>query len=139
MSYRFLLDTNVISEVNRKIPNPLVVEKMNRYLGEVATASTVVHELLYGSLRLPPESARRRYLEDYIEQIPLKMPIFSYDLTAARWHAEERARLTKIGRTPAFADGQIASIAYCQGLVLVTNNVSDFQDFEGLMLENWFA
>lgn len=67
------------------------------------------------------------------------MPIFSYDLTAARWHAEERARLTKIGRTPAFADGQIASIAYCQGLVLVTNNVSDFQDFEGLMLENWFV
>ncbi len=69
-------------------------------------------------------------------QLPLKMLVFNYDLAAARWHAEERARLTKIGKTPAFADGQIASIAHRNGLILVTNNVSDF---EGLMIENWFT
>lgn len=139
MTYRYLLDTNVISEINKKSPNNLVVEKMNRYQAEVATASTVVHELLYGCLRLPPESARRNYLEDYIGQIPLKMPVFDYDLKAARWHAQERVRLAKIGRTPAFADGQIASIAFCNGLTLVTNNVFDFQNFEDLTIENWFV
>jgi tRNA(fMet)-specific endonuclease VapC len=133
------LDTNVISEINKPIPNPLVVAQMNRYQGEVATASTVVHERLYGGLRLPLESARRSYLEDYVRQIPTRMPVVSYDLAAARWHASERARLTRIGRTPAFADGQIASIAACHSLVLVTNNVVDFQDFEGLAIENWFA
>jgi tRNA(fMet)-specific endonuclease VapC len=138
LSIRFLLDTNVISEINKPIPNPLVVAQMNRYQGEVATASTVVHELLYGGLRLPPESARRIYLEDYVRQIPTRMSVLSYDLAAARWHAAERARLTRIGRTPAFADGQIASIAACHGLTLVTNNVADFQDFEGLTIENWF-
>jgi tRNA(fMet)-specific endonuclease VapC len=138
LSIRFLLDTNVISEINKPVPNPLVVEQMNRYQGEMATASTVVHELLYGGLRLPVESLRRSYLEDYVRQLPTRMPVLSYDLAAARWHASERARLTRIGRTPAFADGQIASIAACQGLVLVTNNVSDFQDFEGLAIENWF-
>lgn len=138
MSYQFLLDTNIISEINKKIPNRLVVENMNRCQDEVATASTVMHELLYGCLRLPPESSRRKYLEDYIEQIPLKMPVFDYDLKAAQWHAQERARCSKIGKIPAFADGQIASIAYCHELVLVTNNVSDFQDFEGLAVENWF-
>lgn len=139
MSDRFLLDTNVISEINKRIPNQFLVEKMNRYQGEVATASIVIHELLYGCLRLPPESSRRKYLEDYIEQIPLKMPVFDYDLKAAQWHAQERARLTRVGKTPAFADGQIASITYCNKLVLVTNNIADFQDFEGLQVENWFT
>ena len=53
MTFRFLLDTNIISEINKKIPNKLVVDKMNQYQGEVATASVVIHELLFGCLRLP--------------------------------------------------------------------------------------
>ncbi|MEA5616602.1 type II toxin-antitoxin system VapC family toxin [Cronbergia sp. UHCC 0137] len=138
MSFRFLLDTNIISEINKKIPNKLVVDKMNQYQGEVATTSVVIHELLFGCLRLPPESVRRRFLEDYIEEIPAKMPVLDYDLSAAKWHAQERARLSKIGKTPAFPDGQIASIALCNDLILVTNNVADFQDFEDLVIENWF-
>ena len=36
-------------------------------------------------------------------------------------------------------DGQIASIAYINNLFLVTNNVSDFQFFDGLKIENWFV
>ncbi len=138
MTFKYLLDTNVISEINKKIPNQFVVEKMNRYQREVATDSIVIHKLFYGYLRLPPESAKRKFLLDYIEQIPLKMPVFDYDLRAARWHGEERARLSKMGKIPAFADGQIAGIAFCNDLVLVTNNVSDFEDFNGLKVENWF-
>lgn len=137
MIFRYILDTNIISEMNKKIPNQFVVEKMNLYQREVSTASVVIHELLYGCLRLPPESKKRKFLLDYIKQIPLKMPIFDYDLKSAQYHAQERARLSKIGKTPAFADGQIASIAFSNNLILVTNNVSDFEDFNGLNLENW--
>ncbi|MGB3512606.1 MAG: hypothetical protein WBA93_25985 [Microcoleaceae cyanobacterium] len=43
-----------------------------------------------------------------------------------------------MGKSPAFADGQVASIAFTNNLVLVTNNVSDFQDFDGLKIENLF-
>ncbi len=138
MTIRFLLDSNIISEPSRPIPNAQVLEQMNLHRDEVGIASVVVHEILYGCWRLPP-SRRRDSLWAYIQNSVLGMTMFNYDLEAARWHAEERARLSKIGKTPAFADGQIASIAYCQGLILVTNNVSDFQDFEGLMLENWFT
>lgn len=138
MTFRFLLDTNIISEINKKIPNKLVFDKMNQYQGEVVTASVVIYELLFGCLCLPPESGRRRFLEDYIEEIPVKMPVLNYDINAAKWHAQERARLSKIGKTPAFIDGQIASIAFCNDLILVTNNMADFQDFEDLIIENWF-
>ena len=46
---------------------------------------------------------------------------------------------SKIGKTPAFVDGKIASIAYSNNLILVTNNVSDFESFNDLTLENWFV
>ena len=138
MSLKYLLDTNILSEVTRLEPNVSVTQKLSEHQREVGTATVVIHELLYGCLRLA-ESKKSQFLLAYISQIPLKMPILDYDLKAAQWHGQERARLSKIGKTPAFADGQIASIAYCNNLVLVTNNVSDFQSFDGLTIENWFV
>lgn len=138
MSVKYLLDTNIISEATRQSPNVNVVLKLTEHQRETATGSVVMHELLSGCLRLA-ESQKRRFLLEYINQIPLKMPILNYDLQSAQWHAQERARLSRIGKTPAFVDGQIASIAYCNNLVLVTNNISDFQFFDGLRIENWFV
>jgi tRNA(fMet)-specific endonuclease VapC len=138
MSLRFLLDTNILSEPARPIPNANVLHQLDIYKSEVAVASVVVHELLHGCLRLP-ESKRREYLRNYIYESVLNLPVFDYDLKAAQWHAQERARLSQIGKTPAFVDGQIASIAYSNNLVLVTNNISDFEFFNGLSVENWFA
>lgn len=137
MSIKYLLDTNIISEATRQTPNVNVASKLTDYQLETATGSVVMHELLFGCLRLV-KSQKRQFLIEYINQIPFKMPILSYDLQAAQWHAQERARLSKIGKTPAFADGQIASIAFCNNLTLVTNNVSDFEFFNDLVLENWF-
>lgn len=137
MTIRFLLDSNIISEPSRPIPNTQVLDQLNLYRSEVGVASVVVHEILYGCSRLPP-SKRKDALWKYIEDSVLDLPVFDYDLNAAKWHAQERVRLSKIGKTPAFIDGQIASIASGNDLILVTNNVADFQDFQGLVIENWF-
>ena len=137
MSLKYLLDTNVISDLMRPVPNPRVVKKIDLYKEEIATASIVIHELLYGSLRLP-ESKKRTAFLNYIRDSVLTLPIFSYDFRAAEHHAIERTRLSKIGKTIAFADGQIASIAFSNDLILVTNNIADFQYFENLKMENWF-
>ncbi|MFB2894307.1 hypothetical protein ACE1CI_15460 [Aerosakkonemataceae cyanobacterium BLCC-F50] len=64
--------------------------------------------------------------------------LFLLDANAAKWHAEQRAHLVTIGKTPSFADGQIAAIAKVNNLILVTNNVSDYADFLELQVENWF-
>jgi tRNA(fMet)-specific endonuclease VapC len=137
MSLKFLLDTNILSEPARPIPNANVLHKLDIHKSEVAISSVVAHELLYGCLRMP-ESKRREYLRNYIYESVLNLPVFDYDFKAAQWHAQERARLSQIGKTPAFVDGQIASIAFCNNLILVTNNVSDFEFFNGLSVENWF-
>jgi len=59
-----------------------------------------------------------------------------YD-AVANWHAAERAGLVGTGE-PRPLDGQIAAIAVVNDLILVTNNTSDYADFQNLQLQNWF-
>jgi tRNA(fMet)-specific endonuclease VapC len=139
MSIKFLLDTNIISESIKLQPNDIFLERFRQNLEESAITSVTWHELLYGLYRLP-ESRRKQHLSDYLTQvIQANMVILPYCHAAAGWFAAERARLTALGRMPSYPDGQIAAIAQVNHLILVTRNVSDFVDFEGLTIENWFV
>jgi tRNA(fMet)-specific endonuclease VapC len=93
----------------------------------------------YGLARMP-EGRRKQALTGYLEHV-LNQPltILPYDREAAWWHVLERARLAALGRTPPFVDGQIAAIAVVHNLTLITRNESDFADFAGLEVENWFG
>ena len=94
-------------------------------------------ELLFGYFRLP-SSERRAAVGIYLFQdLSPRITILPYDRPAAEWHAFERARLSRIGRISLFADGQIAAVAYVNNLTLVTANTKDFQNFEGLQVEDW--
>jgi tRNA(fMet)-specific endonuclease VapC len=137
VSLNYLLDTNVISEPLRPRPDDRVLARLQRHEEEIAIASIVWHELLFGCYRLPP-SARRTAIERYLFQvIAPAIPILAYDEHAADWHAAERARLVGLGRTPSFADGQIAAVAQTNQLILVTFNTSDYSDFVGIIVEDW--
>jgi len=134
---RYLLDTKTVSEPLRPRPNATVLARLQQCEGQICIASIVWHELLFGCYRLPP-SVRRTTIERYIFQVVTPtVPILTYDEHAAAWHAAERARLAALGRTPPFADGQIAAVAQTNQLILVTINTADFGDFAGLVVEDW--
>lgn len=136
---QFLLDTNILSEPLRPVPNPCVMESLVRFSGLTATATVVFHEMLYGCYRLP-NSRKRQAIEAYLrEEVEAKLLLLPYDTEAAKWHASERARLVKLGKTPSYVDGQIAAITVVNDLVLVTNNETDYADFQGIEIENWFT
>ena len=59
VSLRFLLDTNILSEPLRSRPNPHVVEMLRRHENQIATATIVWHELLFGCNRLPDSKKRQ--------------------------------------------------------------------------------
>ena len=67
------------------------------------------------------------------------LTVLPYDVKAALWHGEQRAKLEARGLRPPFADGQIATIAATQALVVVTRNTTDFEAFESLDVLNWFS
>lgn len=131
------MDTNILSEPLLPAPNEEVLRRLRDHREEIATASVVLHEMLFGCYRLP-SSSRRAVIEGYLNGVVSpSIPILSYDARAARWHAEERAWLTGIGRTPPFADGQVAAIARTNDLVVVTSNVADYAGFRDVQVEDW--
>jgi tRNA(fMet)-specific endonuclease VapC len=133
----YLLDTNVLSEAVKTSPDMQVMTMLERHQNELVTAAPVWHELRFGCLRLPV-SRKREIIEAYLENVVWRnLDILPYDEPAARWHAEERARLEALGQTPSFVDGQIAAIARVNGLILVTRNKADFEKFEDLEIQRW--
>jgi tRNA(fMet)-specific endonuclease VapC len=136
---RYLLDTNIVSEPLRPAPNPKILERLKRHQEQLATASVVWHELLFGCYRLPA-SERRAAIEEYLHTVvAASIEILPYDERAAGWHAFERARLARDGRTPPFAEGQIAAVARTNDLILVTLNQTDYAGFHDLQIEDWQA
>ncbi|WP_069472794.1 PIN domain-containing protein [Candidatus Marithrix sp. Canyon 246] len=96
MSLKYLLDTNVLSEPIRPKPNQQILNKLEQHQDELATATLVWHELLFGCQRLPV-SRKRKILEQYLYETVTQMPIL-YIQEAAEWHAQERARLSLNGK-----------------------------------------
>ena len=138
MALRYLLDTNVLSEPMRPDPDPGVLKRLIEVGDAAATGAPVWHELEYGRSRLPA-GRRRRAIDAVMDRLEAVLIILPYDQAAARWHARERARLAKKGKSPPFVDGQIAAIAAGSGLVLVTRNIRDFAGFADLRVESWFG
>jgi len=135
---RYLLDTNILSEPIAARPHPLVLERIEVNGRSLAISSVTWQEVLYGMFLLPA-GKRRRQIEDYLfRRIRPALPIIGFEGRAAQWQAEQRARLRQADRSPAYPDSQIAAIAAVSDLVLVTRNVTDFADFQGLQIENWF-
>ena len=137
MTLKYLLDTNIISEPLRPVPNRTILAYIERHQDEIAIAAIIWHELWFGCSRLPA-SARRAAIEIYLTKVVAPaIPILAYDQRAAEWHATERTRLVGIGKTPPFVDGQIAATAVVNDLILITLNRDDFRAFQGLQLDDW--
>ena len=134
---RYLLDTGIVSSPAAKIPDPAIGVQLARHGHASAIAAPVLHEMIYGVDRLPA-GKRRDALKSYLEDVVLaSFQVLPYAEAAARWHGSERARLEGQGKPAPYVDGQIAAIAYTNGLILVTTNSPDFMGFRDLRVEDW--
>lgn len=129
---RFLNDTNVVSEMVRREPEPHVIE----FLGsgsESAISVVTVHELWFGVLSLG-DAQRRRRLTDWLGDLLSSGAgdVLPVDQSVARAAAVFRTRRQQMGRPVNMADSLIAATASVHGLTLATRNV---RDFEGLDLD----
>lgn len=135
---KYLLDTNVLSEPVKAVPNASVLDHLQRHRDTWCTCAIVWRELRYGWARLPDSNKKNRIGSFLLDQARSGLIVLRFDREAADWLGSERARLDAKGTTPAYADAEIAAIAVTRGLTLVTRNTRDFRYFDGLDLENWF-
>ena len=103
-----------------------------------AIAAATVEEQAFGVARMAA-SAKREMLEVWLAEIMGQFAILPYDEKAAIWLGRERARLAAAGQPAPRTDGEIASVAATNGLILVTRNLADFQGFRDVRAENWFG
>ena len=128
----FLLDTNVVSEMTKSRPSPLVISFLAQS-ADLWLASLVVHELEYG-IQLLPQGQRRNRLRGMVEGIVSSFSdrILPLERTGSEWAALYRAQARRDGRLLRLSDALIAGIAKANDLTIATRNV---RDFDGLDLE----
>ena len=131
----YLLDTNVLSELIRLRPDPLVETRFETEPRALFTSVICVEEIRYGAKIGPP--GNRLWERSQTEVFP-RLTILPFDEALAIAAADLRAEWKVAGKPTGYRDGLIAATAKAKGLVLVTRNTRHFDHVSGLQVENWF-
>ncbi len=122
----YLLDTNVISELARKKPNPSVLEFFES-LDEITISVITVEEIEFGIERLP-QAQRKNLWRWWSALLSLPPNVLEIDDKIAKLAGNLRAKQEAKGKSRTQADMLIAATAISNGLILVTRNTKDFSD-----------
>jgi predicted nucleic acid-binding protein len=137
-----LLDTNVISEVLRPIPDPAVLAWLRVIRRrELWTCSIVLAELFSG-VGLMPTGKRQEALREKMNQLVSTLfdeKILDFEVKAARAYGPILAGRQAMGHPISELDAQIAAISVVNGATLATRNIPDFQHCGIQLINPWEA
>ncbi|MFC3631829.1 type II toxin-antitoxin system VapC family toxin [Paracoccus angustae] len=125
-----LLDTNVISELMRPEPSPVVLAWFGRQAAADLYLSAVVEaELRRGAAALPAGKRRDRLIAEIDAMISEDFAgrIMPFDSAAAVAFAAVFVDRKTAGWPISFPDCQIAATARAHAAVIATRNVADFE------------
>jgi predicted nucleic acid-binding protein len=122
---RFLLDTNVVSEVRKHKPHGAVIA----WLADLQEEQIFISAVTLGELQAGIEMTRRQdaakaaQIEQWVDQLEASLQVLPMDSVAFR----EWGRLMHGKSDHLVEDGMIAATARTQGLVVATRNETDFR------------
>jgi tRNA(fMet)-specific endonuclease VapC len=128
----YMLDTNICIYVMRKRSFDLL-EKFNSLAEQLCISSITLGELHYGA----EKSARRADNLTSLEHFAARLEVLAFDAKAAMHYGQLRAELQRAGTPCGPHDMQIGGHARSEGLIIVTNNVREFERMAGVRTENW--
>ena len=129
---KYMLDTNIVIYTMKYKP-AIVRETFKAHDGQLSISTVTFMELIYGAEK---SNATARNLAE-IEGLVARLDLLPFDGNAAIHTGQIRAELAKRGAPIGPYDQMIAGHARSVGLILVTNNSSEFERVAGLRLENW--
>ncbi len=128
----YLLDTNIVIYVIKRRPLEVLVT-FNAHAAHMAISVVTLAELLHGAEKSSRPAANLAVVEDFIS----RLEVLPYTAKAAQHYGQIRAALERSGQPIGVNDLHIAAHARSEGLILVTNNMSEFERVPALQLENW--
>ncbi len=131
-NYRYLLDTNIVSELIKN-PQGSVAKRMldSRQEKYCCTSIIVACELRYGAAK--KQSKKLSFnVKKVLDALPI-LPLETIDEDYAKIRVDLETRGLPIGHH----DLLIAAHALSLGLIVITANEREFSRVEGLTIENW--
>ena len=131
----YLLDTNILSELVRRLPDPRVESRFESEPERLFTSVICLEEIRFGTRIGPPGNKLWERME--ADVLP-HLSVLALDAAAAILAGDLRAEWKTLGTPAGYRDGLIAATAKAHRLVLVTRNGRHFDHVSGLTVENWF-
>jgi len=129
---KYMLDTNICIYVIKRKPLDALV-KFNQNAGSICMSSITMAELYHGVEKSEQQSKNLKVVDDFIS----RLDVISYSEKAAAHYGNIRADLERKGTIIGINDLHIAAHARSEALVLVSNNLKEFERVDGLRLCNW--
>lgn len=137
-----ILDTNVISELTRPIPDSGVIAWLDSQPAEeTAVTAITVAELRYGVCRLP-DGRRKSELSEAVSALvdtDFRGRVEAFDVLAAEQYADVVTTRERAGRPIGTSDAQIAAICRVLNATLATRNTADFTGTGVDLINPWKA
>ena len=137
-----LLDTNVISEPQRREPNARVLEWIDAQALETLYLSAITVAELRAGIALMPAGKRRDSLHENLEKRLLPMfanRVLSFDMACTKAYAELLAKSRAAGLAVETADALIAAIALANGFAVATRDTNPFDAAGVSVINPWEA
>lgn len=132
----YLLDTNVLSEVIKKRPEPTVLARLREVTpGSVFTSVVCVTELRYGARRRPGGEA---LWERIAREVLSCVRILPFGETEALRAGDLLADLEAAGQPIGIENVLIGATALVSSLTVATRNLRHFRRVRGLAVESWW-
>jgi tRNA(fMet)-specific endonuclease VapC len=128
----YMLDTDICIYVMKNYPADLR-DKFNALAEQLCISSITLGELHYGA----EKSTRRAENVTAIEHFVARLDVLPFGDKAAVHYGQVRAELERAGMPCGPHDMQIGGHARSEGLIVVTNNLSEFARMPGLRAESW--
>ncbi len=135
-----LLDTNVISALMQRQPEPAVVAWLDSQPPEsIWTTSVTLFEIRFG-LELLATGRRRRSLEEAFGKMieeDFEGRVVPFDESAAHAAGRIAAERRRSGRSIEIRDVQIAGIAVARKAAIATRNTRHFEGLGPVLIDPW--
>jgi len=130
---KYMLDTNICVYIIKKRPENVLINLYSNMGDGLAISAITLAELMHGveASTYPEKNAIA------LNQFLAIMDILPFNDEAAAEYGKISATLRRQGTPIGTMDMLIAAHAKAKGLIIVTNNVREFERVEGLGLENW--
>jgi len=137
-----LLDTNVISEPQRREPNARVLDWIDAQALETLYLSAITVAELRAGIALIPAVKRRDSLHENLEKRLLPMfanRVLSFDMACTKAYAELLAKSRAAGLAVETADAFVAAVALANGFAIATRDTRPFEAAGVNVINPWQA